>query len=144
MLTSGNTTVTPGVVHGDAAVSATSWGAIIAGALAAAALSFILIILGLGLGLSSVSPYSYNDAPLGTAAIVWLAFTQLAAAGIGGYMAGRLRTRWAGVHTDEVYFRDTAHGLLAWAVATLLTVALLAGGCRRCHRCRCYRGCEER
>ncbi|TWI64395.1 hypothetical protein IP91_03165 [Pseudoduganella lurida] len=134
MITSGNTVGTSGIAAAElsaaAPASATSWGAIIAGALAAAALSFILIILGLGLGLSSVSPYSYNDAPLGTAAIVWLAFTQLAAAGIGGYMAGRLRTRWAGVHTDEVYFRDTAHGLLAWAVATLLTVALLAGGVR--------------
>ncbi len=114
----------------EAPASATSWGAVIAGALAAAALSFILLILGLGLGLSSVSPYQYNDAPLGAAAIGWLVFTQLAAAGIGGYMAGRLRVRWAGVHTDEVYFRDTAHGLLAWALATLLTVALLAGGVR--------------
>ncbi|WP_219137093.1 hypothetical protein, partial [Janthinobacterium sp. UMAB-60] len=30
----------------------------------------------------------------------------------------------------EVHFRDTAHGLLAWAVATLITVAVLAGGTR--------------
>jgi hypothetical protein len=55
---------------------------------------------------------------------------QLAAAGIGGYMAGRLRVKWAAVHGDEVYFRDTAHGLLTWAVATLVTVAVLAGGAR--------------
>nr|GEU28133.1 hypothetical protein [Tanacetum cinerariifolium] len=84
----------------------------------------------MGLGLSSVSPYDYNNGPIGTAAIVWIAFTQLAAAGIGGYMAGRLRAKWAGVQTDEVHFRDTAHGLLAWAVATLVTVAVLAGGVR--------------
>lgn len=55
---------------------------------------------------------------------------QLAASGIGGYMAGRLRVKWSAIHTDEVHFRDTAHGLLAWAVATLVTVALLAGGTR--------------
>lgn len=115
---------------GDSLVSGVSWGAILAGAAAAAALSFILLILGMGLGLSSVSPYDYNTGPIGTATIVWLAFTQLAAAGLGGYMAGRLRVKWAGIHADEVHFRDTAHGLLSWAVATLVTVAVLAGGVR--------------
>lgn len=115
---------------GDGHASGVSWGAILAGAAAAAALSFILLILGMGLGLSSVSPYQYNSAPLGKASIIWIAFMQLAASGIGGYMAGRLRVKWARVHTDEVYFRDTAHGLLAWAVATLVTVAVLAGGAR--------------
>jgi hypothetical protein len=116
--------------NGDGFASGVSWGAILAGAAAAAALSFILLILGMGLGLSSVSPYQYNSVPLGTASIVWIAFMQLAASGIGGYMAGRLRVKWARIHTDEVYFRDTAHGLLAWAVATLVTVAVLAGGAR--------------
>ena len=107
-----------------------SWGAVIAGAAAAAALSFILLILGVGLGLSSVSPWSVNATAIGVGTIAWLAFMQLAASGIGGYMAGRLRSKWSSVHTDEVHFRDTAHGLLAWAVATLVTVALLAGGTR--------------
>lgn len=107
--------------------SGVSWGAVLAGAAAAAALSFILLILGFGLGLSSVSPWSYNTDNIGKGTIVWLAFMQLASAGIGGYLAGRLRTKWVAVHTDEVYFRDTAHGLLAWAVATLATAALLAG-----------------
>ncbi|MBV7538923.1 hypothetical protein KW842_24420 [Duganella sp. sic0402] len=115
---------------GDGNTSGVSWGAILAGAAAAAALSFILLILGMGLGLSSVSPYQYNNAPLGVASIAWIAFMQLAASGIGGYMAGRLRVKWVRIHTDEVYFRDTAHGLLAWAVATLVTVAVLAGGAR--------------
>ncbi len=115
---------------GDGYASGVSWGAVFAGAAAAAALSFILLILGMGLGLSSVSPYQYNATPLGGAAIAWIAFTQLAAAGIGGYMAGRLRVKWASVHGDEVHFRDTAHGLLAWAVATLITVAVLGGGVR--------------
>ena len=125
---------TPGAVVSrdgdDGYASGVSWGAIFAGAAAAAALSFLLLMLGMGLGLSSVSPYEYNAAPLGVAAIVWIAFTQLAASGIGGYVAGRLRVKWASIHGDEVHFRDTAHGLLAWAVATLITVAVLAGGAR--------------
>ncbi|MDN2710337.1 hypothetical protein O0880_12990 [Janthinobacterium sp. SUN118] len=107
-----------------------SWGAVLAGAAAAAALSFILLILGVGLGLSSVSPWSFNATAIGVSTIAWLAFMQLAASGIGGYMAGRLRVKWSAIHTDEVHFRDTAHGLLAWAVATLVTVAVLAGGTR--------------
>src|SRR4051812_24725129 len=115
---------------GDGYVSGVSWGAVIAGAAAAAALSFILLILGMGLGLSSVSPYQYNAAPLGGAAIGWIAFVQLAASGIGGYMAGRLRVKWASVHNDEVHFRDTAHGMLAWALATLVMVAVMGGGVR--------------
>lgn len=114
----------------DMHASGVSWGAVIAGAAASAALSFILLILGFGLGLSAVSPWSYNDVAIGKSTIIWLAFMQLASAGIGGYMAGRLRVKWVSVHTDEVYFRDTAHGLLAWAVATLLTAALLAGAVR--------------
>ncbi|WP_219118777.1 hypothetical protein [Janthinobacterium sp. UMAB-56] len=107
-----------------------SWGAVLAGAAAAAALSFILLILGVGLGLSSVSPWSFNATAIGVSTIAWLAFMQLAASGIGGYMAGRLRVKWSSIHTDEVHFRDTAHGLLAWAVATIITVAVLASGTR--------------
>ena len=114
----------------DGHASGVSWGAVLAGAAAAAALSFILLILGVGLGLSAVSPWSYSAAAMGKSTIIWLAFTQLAAAGIGGYIAGRLRVKWVSVHSDEVYFRDTAHGLLSWSVATLLTAALLTGAVR--------------
>lgn len=110
--------------------SGVSWAAVFAGAAAAAALSLVLFILGGGLGLSAVSPWSTNSVPMGKATIIWLAFTQLAAAGIGGYMAGRLRVKWSSVHTTEVYFRDTAHGLLAWAVATLLTAFFVTGALR--------------
>ena len=109
-------------------VSAVSWGAIAAGAAAAASLSLILLILGVGLGLSSVSPWSRDGvsaSSFGLATILWLTLTQLLASAMGGYLAGRLRTRWSDVHTDEVYFRDTAHGFLAWAVASLATAALL-------------------
>jgi len=108
--------------------SAVAWGAIAAGAAAAASLSLILLILGVGLGLSSVSPWSREGVGavgFGVSTILWLALTQLLASGLGGYLAGRLRTKWTDTHTDEVYFRDTAHGFLAWAVASLGTAALL-------------------
>lgn len=108
--------------------SAVSWGAIVAGAAAAASLSLILLILGVGLGLSSVSPWAHEGisaASFGVSTIVWLTLTQLLSAAMGGYLAGRLRTKWTDTHTDEVYFRDTAHGFLAWAVASLATAVLL-------------------
>lgn len=108
--------------------SAVSWAAIFAGAAGAAALSLLLLFLGTGLGLTAVSPWAsegISAASFGFAAIAWLSFTQLAASGMGGYLAGRLRTKWTAVHSDEVYFRDTAHGFLTWAVASLLVAALL-------------------
>lgn len=108
--------------------SAVSWGAILAGAVAAAALSLILLILGVGLGLSSVSPWSFEGVSketFGWTSVAWLTFTALAASGLGGYLAGRLRTKWTQIHGDETYFRDTAHGFVSWAVATLLTAGLL-------------------
>ncbi len=108
--------------------SAVSWGAIAAGAAAAAALSLILLILGVGLGLSSVSPWTHagvTATTLGVSTIVWLTITQLLASAMGGYLAGRLRTKWLDAQADEVYFRDTAHGFLAWAVSSLATAALL-------------------
>jgi hypothetical protein len=107
---------------------AVSWGAVFAGAAAAGALSLILLLLGTGLGLSSVSPWAtegIDASTFGVSSILWITFMQLAASALGGYLAGRLRTKWVAVHTDEVYFRDTAHGFLAWAVATLGTAALL-------------------
>ncbi|CAN5419751.1 hypothetical protein BH09PSE6_BH09PSE6_28110 [soil metagenome] len=117
-----------GPTPGTGVVSAVSWGAIFAGAAGAAALSLILLVLGTGLGLSSVSPWSGKGVSAGTfgmSTVIWITLTSLAASGMGGYLAGRLRTRWVGTHGDEVYFRDTAHGFLAWAVATLVTAAML-------------------
>jgi len=108
--------------------SGVSWGAIFSGAVAAAALSLVLYLLGSGLGFAAVSPWSDNSGvALGISAILWLTFTQLAASAVGGYLAGRLRVKWASVRTDEVYFRDTAHGMLSWAVATLVTAAFFGG-----------------
>ncbi|QBF27223.1 hypothetical protein EXN22_16575 [Pseudomonas tructae] len=107
-----------------------SWAAVFAGAAGAAALSLILVLLGFGLGFSAVSPWvgdGMSAKSLGISTIVWLALTQIVASGLGGYLAGRLRVKWASVQGDEVYFRDTAHGFLAWAVATLVTATLVVG-----------------
>lgn len=119
--TAGDPTVLP--------ASAVSWGAILAGAVGAASLSLILVFLGFGLGISSLSPWAGDGVSaktLGIGSILWVTLTQIAAAALGGYLAGRLRTRWLRTHVDEVYFRDTAHGFLAWAIATLATAALFA------------------
>ena len=116
-------------IGNEAYTSGVSWAAVTAGAFATAALSLTLLALGAGFGLSSVSPWSNagsSASAVGTGAIVWLIVMEILSASLGGYLAGRLRTKWAGIHTDEVYFRDTAHGFLAWAVALVITAAFLA------------------
>jgi hypothetical protein len=121
--------LTPGVQGMPGGPTAVSWGAIFAGAAAAAALSLILLILGTGLGLSSLSPWANEGASgkaLGIGGFVWIIFMQLAASILGGYIAGRLRTKWVALHNEEIAFRDTAHGFLAWAVATMITAWLVA------------------
>lgn len=111
-------------------VAGVSWGAIFAGAVSAAALFMLLILLGVGFGLASI-PWS-DGAPdlqvLGISTIVWLTLSQIIALGLGGYLAGRLRVKWAGIRTDEVFFRDTAHGLITWSVATVVLVFMLLSG----------------
>ena len=112
----------------ESSVAAVSWGPIIAGAFAAAAATLILMLLGSGLGLTMVSPWSSEGVTATTFAVstgIWLVVVQWLSAALGGYLTGRLRTKWVGVHTDEVYFRDTAHGFLAWALATLLVAGVL-------------------
>ena len=116
-------------VKNEAYSSGVSWAAVIAGAFVVAALSLILLALGTGVGLSSVSPWSNMGASastVGKAAIVWLIVTQIIASAMGGYLAGRLRTKWVNIHTHEVYFRDTAHGFLVWAVGLVITAGFLA------------------
>jgi hypothetical protein len=119
------------VVSDGPAGKANDWGAIIGGALGAIAVSIILFTAGTGFGISTVEPWSFaNRAPetfaIGTG--IWLIVMQWLSAGFGGYLAGRLREKWIGVRTDEVLFRDTAHGLLAWALATVVVAALFAVG----------------
>jgi hypothetical protein len=110
-------------------VSGVSWAAVAAGAIASLALTLVLLSFGTGLGLSVVSPWGNSGVSTTTFKIgTGLYFTVMAmiSSAIGGYLAGRLRTKWTGVHTDEVYFRDTAHGFLAWALASVLGAILLA------------------
>jgi hypothetical protein len=114
------------------AVSAVSWPAIIAGAFVAAAVTLLLLVLGTGLGVAAISPWPARNLSAGefaAASAAWLIVMQWVSAGLGGYVAGRLRTRWVGTHTHEVFFRDTAHGLVTWAVATVMVaVAVAAAG----------------
>jgi hypothetical protein len=109
------------------AKSAASWPSIIAGAFVAAASTVVLVALGSGIGFASISPWPDRGASITTFAVttaIWLIVTQWVSAALGGYLAGRLRTRWMGTHPHEVFFRDTAHGLITWAVATILVVTV--------------------
>src|ERR1700744_3736687 len=103
-----------------------SWPAIWAGAIVSVSVTIVLTLAGAGLGYSlslgvatrgSLSAFTPE---VGAGAMV----VQVLAGAIGGYLAGRLRVLWHGVHDDEAHFRDTAHGLIAWALATLIVVAL--------------------
>ena len=120
-----DTTVIPNESHR----SAVSWAAIAAGAVAACAFSLFLAQFVAGLGLIAVSPWSGSGASSTTIHVaggIALILMSVMASAVGGFIAGRLRVRWVGIHVDETYFRDTAHGLLAWALATILTASLLA------------------
>ncbi|ART79421.1 hypothetical protein [Oceanisphaera avium] len=114
---------------GESQRSAVSWGAIIAGAVIGAALTITLITGGTGLGLISVSPWQNDGASGSTLAIgtiVWLLATQIIAYGVAGYVTGRLRTKWTNVIGDEIYFRDTAHGFVVWALSSVVGFVLLS------------------
>lgn len=125
----------PGALQGypgttiESAVSAVSLWAIIGGAVAAVATTVVLVLLGAGLGFSAVSPWPNSGATAATfsiAAGIWLVIVQWLSSAIGGYITGRLRTRWVRVHVHEVFFRDTAHGFLAGSLATLIAVFVLS------------------
>jgi hypothetical protein len=109
--------------------TAISWGPIIAGAVAATGVTLILLLLGSGVGLTMVSPWSGESssaATVGVSAAIWLVLVQWLSSALGGYLTGRLRTKWAAVHTNEVFFRDTAHGFISWALATVFVAGFLA------------------
>ena len=120
----------PGIndrVSGPGPRSAVSWSSIMAGAFASLGLSFILLALGSGLGFAFISPWpghGPSTTALTATAAIWLLVAQWISAGVGGYLAGRLRTRWLGTHVHEVFFRDTAHGLITWAVVTVVIAVL--------------------
>ncbi len=111
---------------------AVSWGAIFAGALSAAALSFVLLSIGAAFGLSLASPWDFGRHTAETAAAagigtaIFLVVVHAVSSGVGGYLAGRLRSKLIGLRGDETYFRDTAHGLVVWAVGALTTILMIA------------------
>src|ERR1700730_13849000 len=120
--------VDEGFGRNEAHSSGVSWAAVIAGAFVAAALSLALLALGAGIGFSAVSPWTnagVNSSMIGWTAVIWLVLMQFISSSVGGYLAGRLRTKWVNVHTHEVYFRDTAHGFLVWTVSLVITAAFL-------------------
>ncbi len=110
-----------------ASSSAVSWPAIAAGAVAISALTLVLLAFGAGMGFMAVSPW--NSAPpsttFGIVAGIYLLVVGTLSSTVGGYIAGRLRTKWVNLHTHEVFFRDTAHGFLAWAFAAVISAAVL-------------------
>ncbi len=109
--------------------SAVSWGAILAGAVVASAVSLVLVLLGSGLGLAAISPWSGAGASVTTfavSAVIWFVAAQWIASAFGGYITGRLRTKWTDLHGDEVFFRDTAHGFIAWCLSTLIVAAVFS------------------
>lgn len=117
------------VAGGEASDSAVSWGAILAGAVASCALTLVLLSFGTGVGFAVVSPWGRSGVSTTTFEIgtgLYFIVMAMISSAIGGYLAGRLRTKWTGLHTDEVYFRDTAHGFLAWALASVLGAIVLA------------------
>ena len=121
------TAASAAVVTADAQ-SGVSWAAVAAGAVAAAALTLLLVAFGAGIGFSSISPWSDTGVSGSAFAVgtgIYLVIVAVMSSAVGGYLAGRLRTKWVGVHTSEVFFRDTAHGFLAWAFATLLSATIL-------------------
>jgi hypothetical protein len=121
--------IQPGADTGEPSVAGVSWAAVTAGAVVSCALTLVVLAFGVGLGLSVVSPWAGSGVSATTFKIgtgLYLVVIAMLSSSIGGYIAGRLRSRWIGVHSDEVYFRDTAHGFVAWALATVLGAVLLA------------------
>ncbi|HEY3677361.1 MAG TPA: hypothetical protein VGL45_01490 [Bradyrhizobium sp.] len=121
--------VQPSTDIGEPGVGGISWAAVVAGAVVSCALTLVVLAFGVGLGLSVVSPWAGSGVSATTFKIgtgLFMIVVAMLSSSIGGYIAGRLRSRWIGVHTDEVYFRDTAHGFVAWALATVVGAVLLA------------------
>jgi hypothetical protein len=117
------------VENEQAPASAVCWPAIIAGAAVTAALSLLLLALGSGIGFSVMNPWSAGGSIETTKAAmvagIYLTLAAVMASAVGGYLAGRLRHLWLGTHPHEAFFRDTAHGLISWAVATVAGAAVL-------------------
>ena len=111
------------------AESPSAWPAIWAGAIVAIAVTLTLGVLGSGIGLSASAAWPGTAAASTEFTIgagIWLVAMQWASSALGGYVAGRMRGRWFRLHADEVFFRDTVHGLVTWAMATIIVASLAA------------------
>src|ERR1044072_2914669 len=120
--------VAPGESSGST-LAGVSWPSIVAGAVAACAMTLVLLAFGTGLGLSMVSPWTGSGISATTFKIttgIYLIVIAMISSSIGGYLAGRLRSSWDGVHAEEGSFRHTAHGFIAWALASVIGAAVLA------------------
>jgi hypothetical protein len=103
------------------------WGAVLAGAVLAAAISFVLLTFGAAIGLSATSPWPNSGVSaklIATLAVLWAMMQQIGAFMVGGYVAGRMRSRWHEPTQHEVEFRDGLHGGLVWAVGIVIGAAL--------------------
>ena len=118
----------PAVISASPGTSFVEWGAVFAGGAMAAALSFVLLTFGAAIGLSFISPWADAGAStkvIASAAVFWTMAQQIGAAMVGGYVAGRMRSRWGETTEHEVEFRDGLHGGLVWAVGLIISAALL-------------------
>jgi hypothetical protein len=105
------------------------WTPVIAGALAATALSLILVTFAatIGLGVSSTAP-TWRDASVALWLLsgLYLILQAVLSFGFGGYIAGRARQPLVAIEPEEVESRDGLHGLAVWALAVVLGAALAA------------------
>src|SRR4029079_12584047 len=109
-----------------AGVSFVEWGSVFAGAVLAAAISFVLLTFGAAIGLSATSPWPNAGAStkiIASVAVFWAMAQQIGAYMAGGYVAGRMRSRWHETG-HEADFRDGLHGALVWAVGVVIGAAL--------------------
>ncbi|MGY3534894.1 MULTISPECIES: hypothetical protein [Bradyrhizobium] len=113
----------------EAGVPGVSWAAVAAGAVASLALTLVLLSFGAGMGFAVVSPWGNSGVSARTFEIgtgLFFIVMAMISSSLGGYLAGRLRSKWFGLRGPEVLFRDSAHGFLAWSLASVLGAALLA------------------
>jgi hypothetical protein len=118
-----------GLTRSEVRAPGVSWGGVVAGAFVMAALSLVMLALGTGMGVSAMPLWAAAPTThIGAGAVIWLVLTEVVAAAIGGYVAGRLRVEWSSLNAREVRFRDRVQGFLVWAVSLLIMAAFLATG----------------
>ncbi len=103
------------------------WGAVLAGAVVAAAVSFLLMAFGTAVGLSVVSPWTGRGAEASTIGLLAAGWFLIVCAGsywTGGYLAGRMRRGWDDISVEEGHHRDGVHGLVVWAIGVIIFVQL--------------------